>query len=93
MKVGERMLIDTDDDTCWVNDVSRMIGRFSRHGLEITFTDSVGDGVWYKAAPLGTTVKDWQLFQEQMKVIHKVWIPDEMKPLRITTPQPTAESQ
>lgn len=85
MKVGERMLIDTDNDTCWVNDVSRMVGRFSRHAFEIVYTSSVGDDRWYNPAPLGTTVKDWQLFQEQMKVIHKVWIPDEMKPARLAT--------
>lgn len=84
LTVGDRVLIDTSGDTCWVNDRYKMIGRFGLHAFEVIYEDSVTHGTWYNQRPGTTTRADWTEFQKQMKEVHKVWVPDEMMPARLS---------
>jgi hypothetical protein len=91
--VGERVLIDTQDDTCWVNSLQKMLGRFGLHAFEVVYEDSRTQGIWYNQRPDTTTRADWELFQQQMREVHKIWVPDEMMPARLNGTVPSEGHQ
>lgn len=93
LTIGERILIDTQGDTCWVNDHYKMIGRFGLHAFEIVYEDSIAHGTWYNGRAGCTTRADWEQFQAQMRQVHKVWVPDEMMPARLSDTAPSQDPQ
>lgn len=90
MEENKSYEITSDGRTVWINNIS-CIGRFGRGGIDIhkDLSQQVsGESECLYCTHGLPTDKDWVTFQEKMKELHGVDVPDKHRPTWLPQPQP-----